>query len=345
METRAAHVVVGLFVLVLATAIVLFLVWLSDRGTGSVSQRYLIYFTGEVTGLGAGNPVRFRGIPVGEVVSVRIDPEDFSRIETVIEIATTTPVKEDSFAQLDRPGLTGPLFVQLGGGTPQAGPPKQRDGEPYPRIESKPTELAQVMQSAPGIAEAARALLNQINAMMTPENKKSVSNILANIDTLTSHLSDRRGEMDRLVRSAVLLAEDTRQAVQTFNRASGKVDELLNTATLLVNDVRTTIKGLNQATGQLDDNLGVMRQEMIQTLVSLRQASDALAGISRNLDRVVRETREPVADFASSGLYEMMQLMVDMRELTTTLNRIAGEFERDPARYLFGDTNQGYELR
>jgi phospholipid/cholesterol/gamma-HCH transport system substrate-binding protein len=58
---------------------------------------------------------------------------------------------------------------------------------------------------------------------------------------------------------------------------------------------------------------------------------------------MVAETRLPLRDFASGGLYELNTLLIEARALLAGLNRVTSEVERDPARFLFGDQQSGYE--
>ena len=48
-------------------------------------------------------------------------------------------------------------------------------------------------------------------------------------------------------------------------------------------------------------------------------------------------------DFASSGLYDFTQLIGETRMLIAALTRISKEFERDPASFLLGSSQKGYQ--
>ena len=63
------------------------------------------------------------------------------------------------------------------------------------------------------------------------------------------------------------------------------------------------------------------------------------------LEEMVAENREPIRDFTTSGLYELTNTLIEARELIAVLTRVGAEIERDPARFLFGDQQQGYEAQ
>ena len=83
---------------------------------------YQIAFAGSVTGLQQGSQVRYRGVPVGRVADIRIDPQRVEWVLVTIEVERGTPIRQDTVASLEMQGVTGIAFVQLQGGT-QASPP------------------------------------------------------------------------------------------------------------------------------------------------------------------------------------------------------------------------------
>ncbi|MGB0576726.1 MAG: MlaD family protein [Alphaproteobacteria bacterium] len=111
METRASYLLVGSFVLVLTAALIAVVVWLGGKGLDQKNVRYASYFAGDVTGLGIGNAVRYRGVPVGSVVNIAIDPKNVERVRVIMEVDETTPIKTDTVAQLALQGITGVAFI------------------------------------------------------------------------------------------------------------------------------------------------------------------------------------------------------------------------------------------
>ena len=63
------------------------------------------------------------------------------------------------------------------------------------------------------------------------------------------------------------------------------------------------------------------------------------------LSDLIERNKEPVDTFASSGLFEFTQLIVELRVLVTALTRISGQIEQDPARFLFGNTRPSLEVK
>jgi phospholipid/cholesterol/gamma-HCH transport system substrate-binding protein len=86
METRASYVVVGAVVLALLAGLVAFSLWLVEAGVDRNLARYEIAFAGSVSGLPDGGQVLYRGIPVGRVADIRIDPANVENVLVTVEI-------------------------------------------------------------------------------------------------------------------------------------------------------------------------------------------------------------------------------------------------------------------
>ncbi|PYX62894.1 MAG: hypothetical protein DMG78_32575, partial [Acidobacteria bacterium] len=82
-----------------------------------VSHRLYLKFSG---GVQPGTPVRYGGLRVGSVQSVRVDPGDSTRIEVNVIVDRDAPVKTDSVARLSSLGLLSDYYIEISTGTPQA---------------------------------------------------------------------------------------------------------------------------------------------------------------------------------------------------------------------------------
>ncbi len=151
METRANYVVVGAFMLVLLIAIMAAILWLARPEFNREATFYDILFSGSVTGLSQGSPVRYNGIPLGRVVDIRLDPTNLERVRVTIRVETGTVIKADAVASLESQGITGLSFVEITGGS-QSAPPLERKGdERYPVIVSQPSSFQRLATSAPEV--------------------------------------------------------------------------------------------------------------------------------------------------------------------------------------------------
>ena len=107
METKASHLLIGGFVLIVVAGVFAFVTWLAKLEIDREFSRYLIVFEGSVTGLSRSSDVLYNGIPVGSVAAIEIDPADPSRVRVTVEVAGATPIRADSIATLELKGITG----------------------------------------------------------------------------------------------------------------------------------------------------------------------------------------------------------------------------------------------
>src|SRR5438093_2565419 len=119
MTPNRERVMVGLFVVIAAAvlSITTVAVW-GGMGRSGISHRLYLKFSG---GIQPGTPVRYGGLRVGTVQSVRVDPGDSTRIEVNITVDRDAPIKSDSVARLSSLGLLSDYYVEISTGTPQAG--------------------------------------------------------------------------------------------------------------------------------------------------------------------------------------------------------------------------------
>ena len=120
MEPRANFVLIGAVTVILGVAVLLFVLWLGKASVDREYDHYQVIFEEAVTGLSKGSNVQFNGIQVGEVVGLKLDPDNLERVVARIRVGGDTPIRSDTRAQLGFQGLTGLAYIQLSGGSPDA---------------------------------------------------------------------------------------------------------------------------------------------------------------------------------------------------------------------------------
>jgi phospholipid/cholesterol/gamma-HCH transport system substrate-binding protein len=119
METDKRYFIEGLFIIVFLIGMALFFVGLADSGKRD-DVPYRIHFAESVSGLALGDAVKVHGVNVGTVRRMELDPRDPRRVEVDVRVRKEAPVKTDTGASLVLKGITGVVFVELSGGSPDA---------------------------------------------------------------------------------------------------------------------------------------------------------------------------------------------------------------------------------
>ncbi len=141
-----------------------------------------------------------------------------------------------------------------------------------------------------------------------------------------------------------------RQLPASLARHSDDVDTLLAQAggaaeslAGVSNDVGGLARDLQGLTAKVDGQLDGIGEEVSATLRDTRQAANTLGRAASELEQLAREMHQPLSDFGATGLYEFTQLVGETRQLIAALTRITTEFERDPAGFLIGGSQRGFE--
>lgn len=342
METKASYMIVGTFTLVLLIGLVSAVLWLAGVELDEEFAYYDLFFEGSVTGLKAGNPVRYRGVPVGVVTDMKINPENVEQVKVTIEVPNETPIKQDAIASLEYQGITGVAFVQIEGGSNEAPALKRVPGAGNPVIPSKPSQLQEVIDAAPELINRFIALVENANKLLSTENQENFGSAMANIKTISGAVAEGSQDIQTVltegasaIKELRTTAVDARILVQTVQKT---LDSLTAEATSTLGEARSAIGAI----GELSTGIG---PEARQAMTSVIRAADALEKSQQDLSVMIDENREPLLNFTSSGMYEFTQLLSEARVLVNGLSRVTGQFERDPARFLFGDSQQGVGVR
>lgn len=320
METRASHVLVGIFVVVLSVATAVFALWLARAQLDRQVDVYDAVFRTSVAGLQNGAQVTYQGIQVGRVSRIRFDPEDVERVLVRIEVEPTTPVTEDTVARLQPQGITGLFNIQLSGGSNESVRLEPRAGNP-PEIPGAPSTFDRLSADAPELLNRGVTLLERATALLSDENLQSIESTLGDLELLADTVASRRESVAALIDDTQALVEELRGGVETANGTLARLDSVAAT-------VERDIGGLLSAGTDSFERLGAAAAQ-------IDEASARLSGLTRDL-------RTPLTDFAQGGLYEFDALIGETRQLVAAATRITREFERDPAGFLLGGTFKGF---
>jgi phospholipid/cholesterol/gamma-HCH transport system substrate-binding protein len=300
METRANHVLIGLFTIIVSVLAVLFALWAANWQANKNYDEYDIIFEEAVTGLTTGGIVQYNGIGVGEVRRLSLDPKDPRKVIARIRLSSDTPVKTDTRAKLAFVGLTGVAQIQLTGGSPNALRLEPTPEQPVPVIATEPSALQNVALAAGDIAERVRLILSD-------ENIERITGILNDLNQLTGTLASEKADIAALIKN---LEQASREMNNTMTAAQG------------------TLHGIDK---NLVDKLPPLVDKLERTLANLDSASN-------NANRILGDNREAIADFSQNGLAQVGPTLAEVRTLVRDLRKVAGHLDQHPAGYITGKT-------
>jgi len=342
METRANYIMVGFFVLLLAFGLLGFVLWVAKFQFEQEFARYDIVFESTVTGLKEGSPVRYSGVRVGEVIAVDLDPDRPTTIRVTIEVQKRTPVRADSIATLELEGLTGGRYVQLSGGASDAPPLLPPDGRAHAEIPAGSSSFEQVLKDAPEVLENVNILLIRAQNLLSDRNLKNIEQLVENLTEVTGAIAENRDNIDQLIVDAALTMENLRETTGSLETMATSMNSNIQR---LTDRADSTLVAFESMAGSIDREVTLTSKDARGLIASLKVTAENLSGATEQLEAMIAENREPIRDFANSGLYELTNLLTEARDLIVVLNRVTTEVQRDPARFIFGDQQQGYEAQ
>ncbi|MCY1396049.1 paraquat-inducible protein B [compost metagenome] len=311
METRAHHVMIGLFTVLVVVGAMLFGLWLAKSSVDTAFKDYEVVFNEAVSGLSRGSPVEYNGIKVGDVILLRLDPKDPRRVLARIRVSGDTPIKEDTQAKLALQGITGTSLIQLSGGTPQSLELKGKDNK-LPVIVASPSPIARLLTNSNDLMTSINMLLENANRLFSPQNVDRFSATLENLEQTTGVIADQR--------------DDIRVALQQLGQFSKQANVTLEQTSSLMRNANSLLSNQGK-----------------QAMGSAQQAMQSLAQSTATLNKMLMSNQEAI-NSGAQGFSELGPAIQELRNTLASLRTIARRLETNPGGYLLGrDKNKEFE--
>ncbi|MEO7072619.1 MAG: MlaD family protein, partial [Rhodanobacter sp.] len=256
METRAHHVLIGLFTLIVVAAGLLFGLWLANASTDKAFNDYDVVFNEAVSGLSQGAAVQYNGIKVGDVSRLRLDPADPRRVLARIRVAADTPVKRDTHAKLALTGLTGLSIIQLSGGSPQSPSLRGSDGN-VGVIVADPSPLTKLLAGGENLMLNINEVVAKASHLLSDDNVAHIDNTLAHMDQMTGAVAAERDDIRQLLQQLALASRTANTTLAQTEQLARNANGLLNgPGKAALDSMQASMASLQRATESIDRLLG-----------------------------------------------------------------------------------------
>lgn len=286
METRAHHILIGLFTLLGIGAALLFVLWLGKTGGDRQYALYDIVFQEAVTGLSRGSTVEFNGIRIGDVFGLRLDPEDPRRVLARVRIEGDAPVRRDTQARLVPAGITGLSLIRLSSGDDPDSPRLRPVDDEVPVIMAQPSPMSRLLADGEDVMLNFNQLLIRARDVLSQQTVEDLGATLHNLRLVTDTLAERRENLAATLDDANALMRSANSVIdgelrQTLAAAQRSMSALERTVGELETLVTANRGNLDSGMRGLAD-IGPAVTELRGTLTSLR-------GITRQLEENPRD--------------------------------------------------------
>jgi phospholipid/cholesterol/gamma-HCH transport system substrate-binding protein len=253
---------------------------------------YTTYFDESVQGLQVDSAIKYRGVEIGKVKSIKVAP-DYRLIEVVMKIDLESDLQKQTVATLKTAGITGIVFIeldQLRSGD-LSNSPKINFTSSYPVIPSRRSEIGRFLADTGVIMQNIKDIDLKGISDQLKNTSKAIENFVEGkrINNIMTHLESTSANLD--------------QAIAGINKpfAEGKVDRAVNETMRVLSDARQLIGqakneieslNLKEKSSRADILLGdigkktkVITNELQDTSEHLRVTSENLQKLSDNLTR------------------------------------------------------------
>jgi phospholipid/cholesterol/gamma-HCH transport system substrate-binding protein len=297
-ETKVNYAIVGVFVLTLSTAIIAGVLWISSgRSARKDYDTYLAYFTESVSGLNPNAPVKYKGVAVGKVREISLDPQDPERVRLELAIERGAPIKQDTVAELRVQGLTGIAFVDLSGGSRSAPPLLPPEDGGLPVIPTRPSLLARLDSAGTSLLSDLSVTAQNINELVDDQTRLALQRTIRDLDRVVHVIAMRSEAIDASLADAATTLDNSAQASARLNELTARV---------------------------------------IASAASIERAAAEAERAGAAVRNTVEEAAGGVRQFSAESLPELQRLLEEARMATASLGRVARELERNPNVLVLG---------
>ena len=218
MENRSHALIAGLFTLLLGISAIAALWWFS--GKQEETSQYTVTTRKTISGLNPQATVRYRGIRVGKVESIELDPKDVRTTLISITVRKDIPVTLGTTAKLGFQGVTGIAHILLEDAGSDETPVMAGAGE-RAQIPMQDSLIQELTDVGGDTLRNAREFLNSANQVLNAENRQNVARMLVNLEATTSNAREATAQLRLL-----LTPENIRLLHSTLMRADQAVGQV-----------------------------------------------------------------------------------------------------------------------
>lgn len=253
---------------------------------------YTTYFDESVQGLQVDSAIKYRGVEIGKVQSIKVAP-DYRLIEVVMKISLEGDLQNQTVAALTSAGITGIVFIELD--RIKAGElsnsPNMNFKSSYPIIPSRRSGIGRfladtgiIMQNIKDIdiKGISDQLKNTSKAIEDFVGGKRINNIITHLESTSANLDQAmarinktvaEGKVDQAANETMGILSDARKLIgQAKNEIYAlKLQEKADRTDVLLEDINKKAK--------------VITNELQDTSEHLRVTSENLQKLSDNLTR------------------------------------------------------------
>ena len=241
----------------------------------------------DIGGLGPQARVRFRGLAIGTVADIRIDPTDSRNILVRVQVSEELPLTRGLRASIGTIGVTGLAFVQLDDrGTDPT--PLMGEGDEAPRIKLESGLLSQLGEHALEAVEQFRNLSTRLSRVFDDEGVSQLRATLARIESAAAGMDQSFSALPKTL--AAVHSVLTPQNVARLSATLENLERSSAQATPAMLELRALVSRVDMLAAHFDQAASAASAGLIDgSLPQLNTLLRELTSNSRRLGRLIDE--------------------------------------------------------
>ena len=273
MESKINYTLVGFFVVLLLSGLISFAYWLGKYGGKQEYKYYHVYMSESVAGLSNDSSVKYRGVDVGTVDHIGLNPNNSEEVELLLKIEFNTPIKMDTTASLKSFGLTGLTYVELEGVGGSNMPLLTTSTDQIPSIPARPSTFARIDESMSILTTKVVLALDKFSLLLSEKNLDNISSTLSEIKNIAKDMSEQKDSLKNLLDNGVIMEKRIIESFEKVGVASDNVTKMTNS---IENDFTDASRNMSQNFQQSLESLNQLLSELDILTRYLQKATQIL---------------------------------------------------------------------
>lgn len=266
MENKSHALAAGSFVLLLTAVLISLAVWLT-RDNRALHE-YELAGAVNVSGLQPQANVRYSGVSIGKVSSIRLDPHTRGQVLVRISVDDDAPINTSTFASLGFQGVTGLAFIQLDDAPPAGASVIAERLPPNSRMLLKPGLMSKLTDRAEQLLGQLEQSSQRVNQLLSPANQQALVGTVNQIGQAAAELRQLTAQTRSTLPALAQSSQDTLALVQATSKRVGDSADA----------ARTSARAFQRVTERMYAPGG--------TLDQLNQGADVLVATGQTLQSV-----------------------------------------------------------
>lgn len=308
MNNRVNYSLIGFLVLFALMAMMAFGYWLLKPSKEIEMKTYAIYFDESVSGLNLDAPVKYKGINVGKVTALNINPKNSEQVQVLISVLKATPIKSSTVAQLTSQGITGLSYINLSFRDDGNKPLTAQKGEEYPIIKTIPSLLIKIENTLGNMTLNLSDTLEKTRELLNNENQAQFSALLKNSAVFVS-------KINQVLDDETIL--NLRETIKNLNSVSKKIDEMMPQLEKLV------------------DKSISWEESISASFASIKNSYVGIAATMNTVNSSIQRGDYNLKEISGDILPTMNNMLLDMQSLIIKIQETLQKHERSPSDIIF----------